>query len=111
MSVGNLFADADPPDTGERFSPLYSAPGVTIERIVSSLRPDDAEYDQAHDEWVVLLRGSAELEVEGARQVLAAGDYLHLPARTKHRVLATSHGALWLAVHLTFTASSAQPGT
>ena len=101
MSVGNLFADADPPDTGERFSPLYSAPGVTIERIVSSLRPEGGEYDQPHDEWVVLLRGDAELEVAGQTRTLRAGDYVLLPAHTKHRVLRTSHGALWLAVHMT----------
>jgi cupin 2 domain-containing protein len=103
VSDHNLFTDATPPESGEgeRFTHLHKAPGVTIERIVSSLRPDGAEYDQAHDEWVVLLRGEAVLEVEGQARALVAGDYLLLPAHTKHRVQRTSDGALWLAVHLT----------
>ena len=103
MTEQNLFTDASPPESGEgeRFTPLHKAPGITIERIVSSLRPDSAEYDQAHDEWVVLLRGEAVLEVEGHARALREGDYLLLPAHTKHRVQRTSDGALWLPVQLT----------
>ncbi|MEZ4329682.1 MAG: cupin domain-containing protein [Polyangiales bacterium] len=101
MSVPNLFEGVEPPAVGETFTALLTTPSVTIERIVSSLRPDGGEYDQPHDEWVVLLRGDAELEVAGQTRTLRAGDYVLLPAHTKHRVLRTSHGALWLAVHMT----------
>jgi cupin 2 domain-containing protein len=57
-------------------------------------------YDQTQDEWVVLLEGEAELEVAGRHVRLRAGDWLVLPAHTSHRVLATSAGARWLAVHV-----------
>ena len=99
MTSGNLFTNAAPPPEGERFTILHQSVGLTIERIVSSRAPASGEYDQPHDEWVLLLGGEAELEVAGERRSLVAGDYVHLPAHTKHRVLRTSEGALWLAVH------------
>jgi catechol 2,3-dioxygenase-like lactoylglutathione lyase family enzyme/mannose-6-phosphate isomerase-like protein (cupin superfamily) len=96
---GNLFAADAPPD-GERFDALARLRHTTIERIVSSARPGLDMYDQAQDEWVLLVRGTATLEVAGRSIELVAGDYVELLARTPHRVLATSAGALWLAVHV-----------
>jgi cupin 2 domain-containing protein len=98
--LGNLFDDDAPPVTGERFEALARSGATVIERIVSSDEPDSRTYDQMHDEWVVLLRGSAELEIAGARVALTEGDHVLLPARTPHRVLRTSSGAVWLAVHV-----------
>jgi cupin 2 domain-containing protein len=40
------------------------------------------------------------LEIDGVPHALAEGDHVHLPAHRPHRVLRTSDGALWLAVHL-----------
>jgi cupin 2 domain-containing protein len=99
-ALGDLFADAEPPPTGERFETLLRHGALHVERIVSSTRPDPGMYEQAQDEWVVLLRGTATLEVAGRRQSLRAGEHLFLPSGTPHRVLETSAGALWLAVHL-----------
>ncbi len=96
---GNLFADAAPPATGERFEVLRRLGGVEVERIVSSATPDPAEYRQPHDEWVVLLSGSAELVVDGATVRLAPGDHLWLPAHTPHQVTQTAPGTVWLALH------------
>jgi catechol 2,3-dioxygenase-like lactoylglutathione lyase family enzyme len=95
----NLFA-APIPSSGEAFAELAKFGATTIERIVSSAQPASEPYDQAHDEWVVLLRGAAELEIAGERKCLRPGDHVALPAHTPHRVLATSEGALWLAVHV-----------
>lgn len=100
LQQGNLFADSAPPAQGERFESLLRLRGLHLERIVSSAQPEPGEYCQEQDEWVVLLRGEALLEVAGQRRALAAGDYVFLPARTPHRVLSTSAGALWLAAHL-----------
>lgn len=97
---GNLFAPADPPETGERFEILADLFGTRIERIVSSERPEPLTYDQEQAEWVVLLAGEATLEVQGEVLRLRAGDYLLLPPHTLHRVLSTSRGARWLAVHV-----------
>ena len=96
----SLFDGAEPPDSGEAFSEVALLGGTKIERIVSSQLPRSEPYDQAHDEWVVLLRGRARLEIAGELLQLCAGDHVLLPARTPHRVLETSRGALWLAVHV-----------
>jgi cupin 2 domain-containing protein len=96
---GNLFSEAEPPETGERFDVLVHAGPLVVERIVSSADAPVTDYDQDHDEWVALLRGSAVLDVEGRRVELTAGDWLWLPAGTAHTVCETSDGALWLAVH------------
>lgn len=100
MRTGNLFENADSPATGERFETLLDHRNLVVERILSSAMPDPTEYLQPQDEWVALLRGAATLEVSGARIELKAGDSLFIPALTPHRVLETSPGALWLAVHL-----------
>lgn len=96
---GNLFA-GEAPARGEDVRALARLRSVTIERILSSARPDAAPYDQSQDEWVVLLRGQATLEVAGEVLELRAGDYLLLPAHTRHRVLATAPDSLWLAAHV-----------
>jgi len=100
LGRGNLFADAEPPARGERFQTLAQIAGTTIERIVSSAQPEPGAYDQEQAEWVVLLDGEATLEVEGEVLSLSAGDYLVLPPHTRHRVLSTTQGAHWLAVHI-----------
>ncbi|HKU42070.1 MAG TPA: cupin domain-containing protein [Polyangiales bacterium] len=96
---GNVFA-ALVPAQGERFDELARFGNTSIERIVSSATPGSDPYDQAHDEWVVLLAGHARLEVAGSPVELGPGDHVSLPAHTPHRVLSTSEGAVWLAVHV-----------
>jgi cupin 2 domain-containing protein len=94
------FYEYEIPDTGESFDALLKHPSVRILRIVSSETPDPVEYDQEEDEWVLLLEGSAVLELEGKRVELRKGEHLFLPARTPHRVLETERGTLWIAVHI-----------
>ena len=100
ISRGNLFA-TPVPSSGERFDELARFGNTTIERIVSSAEPGADPYDQAQDEWVVLLAGHAQLEVAGRPVDLGPGDHVSLPAHTPHRVLSTSAGTVWLAVHVT----------
>jgi len=99
-STGHLFADAMPPETGERFDTLLQHGRVVIERIVSSDQPDQTPYVQAQDEWVVLLQGEAQLRIDDKIVPLQTGQYLFIPAGTPHTVERTSHGAVWLAVHM-----------
>lgn len=96
----NLFI-TQPPEGGELFETLARLGPVHIERITSSSTPDPTPYDQAHDEWVALLVGTATLELAGVPHALAPGDTVMIPRHTPHRVLATSAGAVWLAVHVT----------
>lgn len=100
MRMGNLFENAVPPGTGERFETLLACRNLVVERIVSAATVEPREYVQPQDEWVVLVRGEAALEVAGESVVLRAGDHVFLPAGTRHTVKSASEGALWLAVHL-----------
>jgi cupin 2 domain-containing protein len=100
MLTGNLFENAVPPGKGERFQTLLACRNLVVERIVSSATIAPNEYMQSQDEWVVLVRGEAALEVAGEAVVLRTGDYVFLPAGTKHTVKSATEGAVWLAVHL-----------
>jgi cupin 2 domain-containing protein len=100
MQPANLFSDAAPPQTGERFDTILNHGNLLIERIVSSSDTTPQEYAQAQDEWVVLLQGEALLQVGETPVHLKAGDHLFLPAGQPHTVRRTSEGAMWLAVHL-----------
>jgi cupin 2 domain-containing protein len=103
--VPNLFAGLPAKADAELLSDLLKRPGVRIERIVSTgqASPSDFWYDQDWDEWVVVLAGSAGLVIEGkAEMTLGPGDYVFLPAHTRHRVTWTDAGrpTVWLAVHI-----------
>lgn len=100
MNIGNLYEQFAPPITGERFETLLQHKNLVIERICSSSEIPLNQYVQTQDEWVLLVQGTAEIEVDGKTEWLKPGDYVFLPANTPHRVKKVSQGALWLAVHL-----------
>ena len=106
FSVKNIFAVPQESlvSTEEIFETLFENQHVTIERIVSNGQssPEGFWYDQIEDEWVILLTGQAQIEFENGRIVfLKSGDYLFLPAHSKHRVHSTSKepNCIWLAIH------------
>jgi cupin 2 domain-containing protein len=104
--AGNIFAGAAAGARDEILTTLLRAPGLRIERIVSTgqASPPGFWYDQAHGEWVLLLAGAAalELEHETAPRRLGPGDYLWLPPRRRHRVAWTDPAGvtIWLAVQV-----------
>jgi cupin 2 domain-containing protein len=104
--VSNVFEHLSAHADKEVFDNLLKRPGVRIERIVSAGQaspPGCFWYDQHWDEWVLLLAGRAGLVIEGeAEATLTAGDYVFLPAHTRHRVAWTdaSGPTVWLAVHI-----------
>jgi cupin 2 domain-containing protein len=102
LSPGNLFDPLPRLESGEAFQTLLRRSGIHIERIVSSPRPEPVLYEQAWDEWVILLAGEARLDFDGESLHLRAGDHLLIPAGLPHRVLSASDDprCLWLAVHL-----------
>jgi cupin 2 domain-containing protein len=104
--AANLFADLPARLPEELFTVLAESASVRIERIVSPpghQNAPDSWYDQERDEWVLVLRGSAGLEIEGEPDLveLRPGDHLVLAAHRRHRVAWTSadEPTLWLAVH------------
>jgi cupin 2 domain-containing protein len=102
-SVKNIFANTDNAWGAEEFSTLFDNTAVKIEQIVSHSHSSPAGfwYDQAEDEWVIVLRGSATLEFgDGQIIEMTEGDYLMIPRRQRHRVARTGENTVWLAVHL-----------
>ena len=103
---GNLFAGISDALPDEQVDALIAAPHVRIERIVSRghSSPPGFWYDQDSSEWVVLLAGSATIQFDGepSSRRLKRGDYLHIPAHTRHRVewTAPNEPTIWLAVHV-----------
>jgi cupin 2 domain-containing protein len=97
---GRLARAAGAPAFGEAVEQLVASGGVAIEHIVSGELDEPMAFDQDHDEWVVVLEGSADVEVCDEVFALEPGDWLLLPGGTPHRLLHTSRGTRWLAVHL-----------
>jgi cupin 2 domain-containing protein len=101
--VHNLLQPSANPADAEEAKTLFTADDVRIEQIISHGHPSPEGfwYDQRDAEWVLLVKGSATLLVDGSGSVeLGAGDYLLIPARVRHRVEHVSQDAVWLAVHL-----------
>jgi mannose-6-phosphate isomerase-like protein (cupin superfamily) len=96
---GRLEDPAGAPAIGERFLELVSLPTATIEQILSGRLAEPGVYEQPHDEWVLLLAGSARMLLDGEELELAAGDWLLIPAGCPHTVLEAQPGSSWLAVH------------
>lgn len=102
--MANLFDDLPVQSRDEVIVELLSRKGIRIERIVSTGQstPEDAPYDQDHDEWVLLLQGAAGLWIDGQKEhSLCPGDHLFIPAHHVHRVTWTAPGesTVWLAIH------------
>lgn len=104
MKTNNLFKAIPEKLDKEIFESLVESEQVKIERIISKghTSPDNGWYDQNQNEWIVVLKGAATLLFEnGGEKQLTAGDYMNIPARTKHKVSWTDPDdeTVWLAVH------------
>ena len=100
----NIYELSQEVSQSEKFEQIISGKNIQIERIISTGQTTTSGqwYDQELDEWVILLQGEAELAYgDNTRIKLKAGDYLLIPAHTKHRVEYTSIEpvCIWLAVH------------
>lgn len=104
IDSGNLFALLPGGAREEVFTVLAQGEAVKIERIISrgQSSPTSGWYDQNENEWVIVLEGEARIILENDRIIyLKAGDYLNIPAHTKHQVKWTKPDTetIWLAVH------------
>lgn len=101
----NLFHPLPQDASQEHFEELLAGGSFRVERIVSSghSSPPGYWYDQEQAEWVVLLSGSAILEIDGQTEPLplVPGDAVFLAAHRRHRVAATDpdQPTVWLAIH------------
>ncbi len=88
----------------ELFERIIENENLKLERIVSDNHStkENFWYDQEKNEFVLLLKGSAQLKFDdGKDTTLLPGDYLVIPAHKKHRVEKTSskEKTFWLALH------------
>lgn len=103
MADGNIFEGIPEALDAEVFEDIVRSPRVRIERILSQgqTSPETGWYDQDENEWVAVLRGRGRLLFQNGGEVeLGDGDYVHIPAHTKHKVVWTDHASvtIWLAV-------------
>jgi cupin 2 domain-containing protein len=104
METGHLYQNipAELPD--EMSACLAQSKSMKIERIVSRGHRSAPGfwYEQQDNEWVLLVKGEAELRFEKENRVvhLTEGMYVNIPAHEKHRVEWTREGVdtIWLAV-------------
>lgn len=100
----NLLAPLPDARAHEVFTELARHPGCRIERIVSQGQstPEQQPYLQAHDEWVLVLAGSARVRMREQEHALEAGDHLFIPGGVRHWVSFTDpdQPTVWLAVHI-----------
>ncbi len=79
---GRLLPAADAPASGERSVEVARVGGAVVEEILGGQPVGPVDYAQGHDEWALVLEGSAVLEAMGGRLELSAGDWLLIPAGT-----------------------------
>lgn len=104
MQHGNIFSDIPAELPKEVIEVLARNDSVKIERIISKghASPDTGWYDQQQNEWVIILKGAAEIAFENGPTIcLGEGDFVDIPARRRHRVVRTSGNpeTIWLAIH------------
>lgn len=105
MEIKSIFKNIPSKLPEELINTICSTDSVKVERIVSRGRasPEGFWYDQEKSEFVLVLRGSAGLRLEGQDDlvILQAGDYINIGAHVKHRVEWTDSAGdtIWIAVY------------
>jgi len=102
--MSNIFDDIPENLHSEVFESLVDSDNVRIERIISKghTSPDTGWYDQENNEWVIILKGAANLSFTDKSTVnLKMGDHIIISAHEKHRVSWTDPDTetIWLAIH------------
>lgn len=100
----NMYEDLPENLRDEIIQVIAENSNIKIEKIIShgQSSPPNFWYDQEQNEFVLLLKGSAELLFENDEQVkMNEGDYITIPSHKKHRVEKTSGTGktIWLAIH------------
>lgn len=100
----NIFESIPTNIQTEVFENIVDSSNVKIERIISKGHASTPTewLDEQANEWVIVLQGEAILLFDNASSVtLKTGDYINIPAHTKHKVEWTTPDTetIWLAIH------------
>lgn len=101
--MANIYSTLPAEFKDEIFEELISARNVRIERIISKghSSPEQGWYDQAENEWVIVLEGAGTILFENGVEVnLKKGDYVNIASHARHKVTWTDpdNVTVWLAV-------------
>src|SRR3972149_5495898 len=96
VKLENVFDLIAQQDTLETVGPVVDTKNVRVE-VIRSIKPNNPQsgwYDQNEDEFVMVIKGSAELEFQNGAEnqtvQMRGGDYMTIPAHLKHRVTKVS---------------------
>ena len=105
VKLENIFKGSEVKTKEELVEELISGGTIVrLERVISPRSDIPSKvYYQEEDEFVIVLKGYAELEFENggdimSRATMGEGDYVNIPAHLKHRVIRTEEGTTWLAL-------------
>lgn len=103
-ALKNIFNDFSKNDDEEFIEKILSSKDFKLERIISEGHnsPPNFWYDQDKNEFVLLLKGKAELSFyNGEKYELNPGDYMIIHAHQRHRVDWTDpdQKTFWLTIH------------
>jgi len=102
--VNNYYSGFTPDPVLENYTTLLLGNRFHLEKITSKgyATPNDKWIVEKTNEFVMLLKGKAELLIENGQKIkLDEGDYFLIPKNTKHKVIQTSRKPLcyWLTIH------------
>lgn len=98
--MNNIYDFELPQLDSEIFTTLLQKKNVIIKRVVSNTLKTSQKFISEKDEWVIVLKGCAKLEINGIVHKLKTGDYIFIPADTKHTLLKTKKVVVWLSVYI-----------
>jgi len=100
LKMINIFDYELPKPDTEKFQTLLKEKNVEIKTIVSNTLKTPQIFVEKRDEWLVVLKGCAKLEINGIVHKLKSGDTLFIAANTKHTLLKTKKVVVWLSVYI-----------
>lgn len=98
--MSNIFDYLTPIKDKESFITQLEHKNVEIKTIVSNRLSTPQKFVGECDEWVVVLKGCAKIEMESKVYKLKKGDTLFIPAQKQHILLKTKGVVEWLAVYI-----------
>jgi len=84
----------------EIFITLLKHKNIEIKKIISNTLKTPQTFNQEYDEFVVLLKGCAKIEINGVIKKLKSGDFLFIPKNTPHTLFKTKKVSIWLAINI-----------
>ena len=98
--MANILSNIPNKIENELIETLIESENCKIERIISKehITPKGKWYDQNENEFVIVVKGEADLLIKDKLVHMKEGDYINIPAHTKHRVEKTDKETIWLSV-------------